>query len=121
MPQEGSIDPKKAKTVSSYLNNIGLLLGLWLFIYPYPYKILISISLLYPFAALYAYYKYKGIITLEDDGNSKADLKHPTLLSALVMPAFGITLRMLIDYDPVFFKDCIWPVVFIFIALLSFY
>lgn len=117
MPQEGSIDPKKAKTLSSYLNNIGLLLCLWLFIYPYPYKILISISLLYPFVALYAYYKYKGIITLEDDDNSKADPKHPTLLSALVMPAFGITLRMLIDYDPVFFKDCIWPVVFIFIAL----
>lgn len=118
MPQQGSIDPKKAKTLSSYLNNIGLLLGLWLFVCPYPYKILISIALLYPFTALYVYYKYKGIITLEDDGNSKADPKHPTLLRALVMPASGITLRMLIDYDPVSYTDCLWPMILIFIALI---
>ena len=118
MPQNGSINSKKAKTVSLYLNNIGLGLGLWLFIYPYPYKILISISLLYPLVALYAYYKYKGIITLEDDDNSKTDPKHPTLLNAIVMPAFGMTLRMIIDYDPVSFKDCSWPIIFIFVALL---
>lgn len=117
MPQDGSINPKKAKTLSFYLNNIGLGLGIWLFIYPYPYKMLISIALVYPFVALYAYYKYKGIITLEDDGDPKTDQKHPTLLNAMVLPAFGITLRMIIDYDPVFFKDCIWPVVFVFIAL----
>lgn len=118
VPQEGSVDTKKAKTLSSYLNNVGLLLGLWLLIYPYPYEILITISLLYPFAALFLYYKYKGIITLEDDSKSKVDPKHPTLLSALVMPALGVTFRMLSDYEPVSYANCLWPIILIFIVLV---
>ncbi len=120
VPEEEQISPKKAKTLASYLDNIGLALALWIFVYPHPYKLVFSIALVFPLTMLYIYYKYRKQISLEDDSDSKVQTKQPSLLSAMTIPSLGLALRALIDYDLLNFADCLiaWCVIFLILSMV---
>ena len=102
------------KKVARILNSLGIAIALWLFIYPHPYSLAICAGLIYPFIVLVYFFKDQEVFTLLDTEKKSA---YPSLNSALVMPPLGLLIRALLDFDLLYFKDCIMPVMAMFIVL----
>jgi hypothetical protein len=119
VPEEEQINPDKAKNLTSYLNNIGIAVSLWVMIYPHPYQVALTIALLYPLVTLYVFYRYRKTISLEDDDN-KTITKQPSLITALTLPSFGLVLRAFIDYDLLVFTDSLltWGIIVLVLTMV---
>jgi len=109
---------KSAKWISSYVDYTGGAIGLWAMLYPHPYNIAIAFALLYPLVALAIFNKFKNIISLV--GNAKS--ARPLINVGLIMPAIGLFLRAIVDYDLINYKQTIMPTaVFFAVACFVFF
>jgi len=113
------VSTKKSKSLTSYLNGVGIVLAIMEMVYPHPYEVVLTISIIYPLVMLYILYKHRNAMSLEDDGGKKVKAKQPSLLAALTMPSFGLALRAILDYDLLIFKDCFipWSVISVLISI----
>jgi hypothetical protein len=106
---------EKARKVCRIVNGGATILMLWVMIKPEPYELVISIAILYPLLVLVVLYLFKGFIRLDE----KQKTAYPNLSSALVLPALGLALRALLDFNLLSYKP-IWIPIIIVTGILSF-
>jgi len=83
---------------TKYLNNLGLIFGLWLLVYPKPYMLAAALNALIPIAAIYVYIKFNKYVELDDDKGDGI----PNVGKALLFPSLGLALRAMMDFHLIF-------------------
>ncbi len=96
----------KYRTVTKYLNNAGIAVGLWAFIYPRPYEILIVLCALFPLAGIMILVQSNGLVHFDERKNSA----HPSIVRMFMMPALALALRSLLDFSIIDAKQLLLPV-----------
>jgi hypothetical protein len=106
---------EKARKACRIVNGGAMILTLWTIIKPEPYDLVISMAILYPIAVLVVLYSFKGLVRLDE----KQKTAYPNLSTALVLPALGLALRALLDFNLLSYKT-LWVPIIIVTAVLSF-
>jgi hypothetical protein len=103
-----------AKKVARILNALGIAIGLWLLVYPYPYSLSLYAGLIYPFIVLVFFFKDQEVFTLLEPQKKRA---YPSLGAAFVVPSLVLLIRAMLDFDLLYFKDCLMHVMAAFVIL----
>lgn len=95
---------KQAKTVTTILDWISVLFFCWALFYPQPYELLIIALIAIPIFALLTIARFKGLIKLD----GKKGGAYPSVIMSLFLPAGGLMLRGLIDFENIYDYANIW-------------
>ncbi|WP_426493213.1 hypothetical protein [Hymenobacter sp. 102] len=85
----------QARQVARVLNTLAWAVAAWLFFYPKPYDVAVQASLALPPVAALALLWYQGLLRADE----RKDSAYPALGSALFIPALGLLLRVLLDFE----------------------
>jgi hypothetical protein len=85
----------QARQVARILNTLAWAVAAWLLFYPKPYDVAVQASLSLPPVAALALLWYQGLLRADE----RKDSAYPALGSALFIPAVGLMLRVLLDFE----------------------
>ena len=94
-PTKAYFQLAEAYQTAQLLNRASWVVAAGLLFYPKPYTILVTAGLLLPLAAIAAQWVYAGLLQPDEPDNSKT----PSLGVALIVPAVGLFVRMMLDAE----------------------
>jgi len=100
-----------AKKYTGILNAAGGVVTFWVFIYPHPYPLPLYIAMVIPLIAILFFFKEQEVVNLVETQKRSA---YPALTFALIMPALGLFIRALLQYDLLDYNKCVTPVAILF-------
>jgi hypothetical protein len=95
-----------ARRVAKVLKYTGLGLFFWVIIKPYPYQLVVALCLSVPLLVLLALNWHKGIIHIDEHNNSV----HPSAGHALILVPCALTLRAMLDFELLDYRNIWTPV-----------
>ncbi|OYU96343.1 MAG: hypothetical protein CFE21_08070 [Bacteroidetes bacterium B1(2017)] len=105
-----------AQSISTILNIVGFIVGVWLLFYPKPYQPLMFGALLIPLLVIGIIKYFKGLIKL----NEKEKSAYPSLTLALILPALILCIRGISDYNLIDSSSIILPSSILSLSILVF-
>ena len=103
----------QAQNTAKAVNCLGWLSGIWTIFYPYPYQFAIITAIITPLLAITVVVLHKGLIRLDE----RKGTAFPSVLLAIVLPALGLALRALLDFNITSYAELWLPCLSISIGL----
>ncbi|WP_413669245.1 hypothetical protein ACEN9X_04310 [Mucilaginibacter sp. Mucisp86] len=114
--EERLAELKKLKRFCSYFNYGGIALCFWLFIHPAPYDYAVLAGIAWPLIVMFVFYLKRDVVVLNSADNKKQAM-YPSLSKALILPAVGLLLRILVDFKLMHLTDMLLPAFTVIVVL----